>query len=124
MPTADQHRAKIAHNRLFLNSVSVEDFPDWVATAAFYTALHLVEQLRVASGHGQSENHTLRAAYVRDRHPTIFVAYRKLQNASNLARYHARADFFRQFQPADIAVKLVAGCLDAIEQYVGDRLGL
>ena len=38
MPSADQHRNKAERNRHFLNCVSLNDFPEWVAVAAFYTA--------------------------------------------------------------------------------------
>jgi hypothetical protein len=45
MPSADQHRNKANSNRKFLDGISLEDFPDWVVVAAFYTAVHLIEEL-------------------------------------------------------------------------------
>jgi hypothetical protein len=45
MPSADQHRRKAESNRRFLASISLDDFPDWVVVAAFYTAVHVVERL-------------------------------------------------------------------------------
>ena len=46
MPSADQHRHKAERNRKFLDSISREEFPEWVVVGAFYTAVHLVERLR------------------------------------------------------------------------------
>jgi hypothetical protein len=40
MPSADQHRNKANSNRKFLDGISLEDFPDWVVVAAFYTVVH------------------------------------------------------------------------------------
>jgi hypothetical protein len=46
MPNSPHHRDKANHNRAFLNSIAVSQYPDWVTVAAFYTAVHLVERLR------------------------------------------------------------------------------
>lgn len=45
MPTADQHRQQAEHNKAFVQSFDLDTSPylDWVVTAIFYTALHLVE---------------------------------------------------------------------------------
>jgi len=45
MPSASEHQIKASHNRAFLNSITDPAFCDWMAVAAFYTAVHLVEQL-------------------------------------------------------------------------------
>lgn len=54
MPNQDQHRKKAESNRKFLASISLDDHPDWVVVAAFYTAVHLVERLRALAGEGDS----------------------------------------------------------------------
>src|SRR4051794_23302754 len=102
MPTASQHQAKAANNRAFLATITVDQFPDWVVTVAFYVAVHTVERLRAAHGDGHSENHEDRLAYVQHRWPAIHTDYHILQNVSVLARYGSVSDFFAQFQPEDV----------------------
>lgn len=119
MPSASQHRSKAERNREFLATIAVEDYPEWVAVAAFYTAVHLVEQYRAAVGDGDSTSHEDRLDYVQHRLPNdIHAAYHVLQNVSMLARYQSTADFFNQFQPDDVETKIVNGRLALIEKYV------
>ena len=117
MPSADQHRRKAESNRRFLDSISVDDHPDWVVVAAFYCAVHWVERLRAAAGDGHSTSHGERLAYVQARHLKIHTAYHILQNASMLARYEANATFFAQFQREIIVERLVGRYLKEIENY-------
>lgn len=123
MPTASQHKVKAEHNRKFLDTISVQDFPDWVAVVAFYTAVHLMERVRAASGHGDSVDHGDRLAYIQRFHVTIHSQYHLLQNVSMLSRYQSRADFYDQFQPEDIQKQILEDKLPAIESYVSERLG-
>lgn len=119
MPSADQHRNKAERNRQFLNSISLTDYPEWVVVAAFYTAVHLVERLRHLAGDGHSTSHEDRLEYVQHHLPdAIHTDYHILQNVSMLARYQSTADFFAQFQPADVAEQLVNNRLARIEQHV------
>jgi hypothetical protein len=121
MPSADQHRNKAERNRLFLDSISLQDFPEWVVVAAFYTAVHLVERLRAAAGDGDSTSHEDRLDYVQHRLPAeIHSAYQILQNVSMLARYQSMGDFFNQFQPAEVAEQIVNNRLVRIEKHVQD----
>lgn len=69
MPNSSQHRERAEHNQAFLDTVSVERFPDWATVVAFYTAVHLVERLRTtlksAEPHQQhSKDHQDRLAFV------------------------------------------------------------
>src|SRR5690348_3789776 len=98
---------KTQNNRRFLDSISLDDYPDWVVVAAFYTAVHLVERLRAAAKEGDSTGHEDRLAYVRERHLEIHTAYHVLQNASMLARYESNSAFFAQFQPEDVKDRIV-----------------
>lgn len=119
MPSADQHRNKAERNRRFQNSISLGDFPEWVAVAAFYTAVHLVERVRAQAGDGDSTSHEDRLYYVQHRLPSdIHTAYHILQNVSMLARYQSMADFFAQFQPEDVEREIVNHRLVQIEQYI------
>ena len=118
MPTADQHRIKAERNRKFLETINVNDHPDWVVVAAFYTAVHLAERLRAASGDGDSRDHDDRLTYIQLQHPDIHTHYHILQNASMLARYQSNSDFFNQFQPDEIQQRIVDERLVPIENYV------
>jgi hypothetical protein len=119
MPTADQHRNKADRNRKFLSSIALDEFPDWVAVAAFYTAVHRIEQYRAFAGDGDSTSHEDRLNYVRHRLPTaIHSAYHILQNVSMLARYQSTADFHAQFQAEDVQKDIVETRLARIEDFV------
>jgi hypothetical protein len=122
MPSQDQHRRKAESNRKFLESISLDDYPDWVVVAAFYTAVHLIERLRALAGEGHSAGHQDRLAYVQERHPKIHTAYHVLQNASMLARYESNATFFAQFQKEDIKDILIDKYLAEIETCVDEHV--
>lgn len=123
MPSADQHRGKAERNREFLASVSLPDFPEWVAVVAFYTAVHLIERYRAHVGDGDSTSHEDRLNYVQHRLPnTVHTAYHVLQNVSMLARYQSMADFYAQFQPEDVENEIVNNRLAHIEQHVQTAL--
>lgn len=81
MPSADQHRNKAERNRKFVNSIVLDEFPDWVAVAAFYTAVHRIKQYRAFVGDGDSTSHEDRLNYVQHRLPiAIHSEYHVLQN--------------------------------------------
>jgi hypothetical protein len=82
----------------------------------------LVERIRAAAGDGHSRDHDDRLSYVQNVHPTIHTAYHQLQNASMLAPYQSRGDFFNQFQPDQVTKLIVGRYLVEIEKYVTDRL--
>ena len=121
MPSADQHRRKAEGNREFLATISLDDHPDWAVIAAFYTAVHLVERLRAASGDGDSNGHTDRLDYVQNRHPEIHGPYHILQSASMLARYESYSNFYAQFDEHNIPERIFAR-LELIESYLATRL--
>ena len=119
MPSADQHRNKAERNRKFLRSIALDEFPDWVAVAAFYTAVHRIEQYRAFVGDGDSTSHEDRLNYVQRCLPNaIHSAYHILQNVSMLARYQSTADFYAQFQAEDVQKEIVETRLAWIEDFV------
>jgi len=123
MPIASQHKSKAEINRRFLDTIDIDDFPEWKVVAAFYVAVHLVERLRAATNDGHSTSHEDRLNYVQIVHPDIHTSYHVLQNASMLARYQSRGDFFNQFQSNEVAETLIGRYLSGVERYVIDRLG-
>jgi hypothetical protein len=85
MGTSAEHKAKAEHNLAFLQTID-DAFPDWMATAAFYSAVQLVEQLLADRGL-HSADHFQRKTAVRRDFPSIQRAYNALYNASLVARY-------------------------------------
>lgn len=122
MPNSRQHQEKAEHNRSFLDSIDIEQYPDWAAVAAFYTAVHLVERLRtrLSSGPGgqHSTDHQDRLAFVQRHHRRIHQPYHELFNASTLARYETLHSFNTQITADDVRDTLVNQDLVAIETYV------
>lgn len=74
-------------HKKFLETIS-DEFPDWLATAAFYTAVELVEQLLAERGH-HSKSHFERKQALKRHYPhrTLNQAFHDLYNASLDARY-------------------------------------
>jgi hypothetical protein len=122
MPKAEHHLKKAQHNKQFLHSIPVVDYPDWKVVAAFYTAVHLVERLRAKCQHGDSLGHEDRLEYIRAHHQSIHTHYHILQNVSMLARYQSMGDFYHQFQPHEIEQRLLIERLYPIEQYIEQYL--
>src|SRR5436189_3244283 len=92
MPKPKQHQEKADNNRAFLDSISTTGPPDWMAIAAFYTAVHLVEKLRAYRGE-HSKNHEERSAAVRKHWRAIQTEYHELFNNSLVARYGTTGQF-------------------------------
>jgi hypothetical protein len=92
MPNKAQHLAKAEHNEKFalaLNSdKSYSDYRDWVVTAYFYSALHLVEAYFAIQGK-HSGDHRARSTDIQADPflQKIYDEYRELQDDSTNARY-------------------------------------
>jgi hypothetical protein len=110
MPTAEEHRRKAEHNLRFLETVDTDEFGDWMAVAAFYVAVHLVERLRAFIGQ-HSTDHQDRLSFVRQYHPQMHTAYRELYNIARLVRYGAGPDHW-------LNPEFVSGCMEIVREYV------
>lgn len=86
---------------------------------AFYTASHEVERLRRATGDGSSAGHGERLAYLERRHPAIHPAFRRLHDASQIARYKSVGEFFTDNTAESVQDGLIGHDLPAVEGYVG-----
>jgi hypothetical protein len=117
MPNPKQHQAKADHNRAFLAMIKDPSYADWLATAAFYTSVHLVEKLRAYDG-DHSQSHMDRNEFVRKQHPSIHASYHQLFNISIIARYQTMNKF--PLTAAAVQTDLVDGDLAAIEVYVAN----
>jgi hypothetical protein len=78
MATASQHKAKAESNLKFLRTIG-DDFPDWLATAAFYVALQLIEQLLAERGIHSKNHHDRKSSVIKD-YPSISKHYQELYN--------------------------------------------
>lgn len=92
MPDESTHLAIANHNQAFIELLlpNIADFSDWITTAAFYKALHVVEAvffndpaIRHAADHNHRENILKRER----RFSHIYKSYRILYSASLVARY-------------------------------------
>jgi predicted Ser/Thr protein kinase len=117
MPKPKQHQEKADHCKNFL-SVIPDDFSDWKAIVAFYSALHLIEKLRGYDGE-HSTSHDDRDAYVRKHHSIMYNSYHQLFNASLDARYKTKGAF--TISAEDVQKMLVNTYLAKIEKYVADE---
>jgi hypothetical protein len=86
MATESEHLKQAQHNRKFLNEIDHEKFPDWAATVAFYTAVHLVRSLLKRSGEN-CNSHSSRNKKLRHKYPNVWKLYQPLYSYSRLARY-------------------------------------
>ncbi len=124
MPNSTQHRDKANHNRTFLSTIDVNAYPDWAATVAFYTAVHLVERLRTLLPNPMqqhSTDHQDRLTFVQKHHRGIHAPYRDLFNAALLSRYETIHSFDTQFSAHDVQNILIGRHLTRIENYVASR---
>ena len=90
MPTEDEHLARVKQNLEFIKSFDLDSTPylDWVATAYFYAALHLVDALIWRIERADPEDHTARRTYLRKWYLAgISPEYKSLKDLSEDARY-------------------------------------
>lgn len=86
MPTESEHLARASQNLAFAKSTT--PYLDWVATAYFYAALHLVDALIWHVEKADPEDHSARRTYLRKWYlRDISPEYRSLQDFSEDARY-------------------------------------
>ena len=117
MATRFEHAVKVGENKLLLADLDVARWPQWATTLAFYTALHLLEQLLAESGlHPQ--DHTRRNEMLAQQHPIAYQTYSNLYAASRLARYESSQSFLRRFPVTRVQQVVTGSWLSVIEKYV------
>lgn len=91
MPSESAHIGKVLHNVNFVRFlVQNPAFHDWMAVAAFYAALHVVETLfsrQKPPQHGQSHERRESILKRTRRYEKIYRHYRELQGIATIARY-------------------------------------
>lgn len=129
MPAKAAHLTLAHHNQDLLDhlvSTQLEKFPDWIATVAFYKAVHLVEALFDHHGYPHSINHEMRNEQIKgdNRYKNIFKHYFPLQTASRCARYlfnpfpGTPREFTDIYAPDDVQGKLLNHHLHQLENSV------
>ena len=115
MPNAAEHQAKVVHNLKFLASITDPAFCDWLAVVAFYSAVHLVEQLCALQGH-HNQDHRGRNRIIRQKFRAIHKHYRPLYNLSMVARYYQASKF--KMAAATVKAKMIDHHLEEIKKFV------
>ncbi len=92
MPSVEMHIRQAIHNHNLIEYLKKTDkFPDWLATVAFYEALHLVEAIFATqlskTPHGGNHERREQILKRNSKFKKIYTHYRKLWNASIVARY-------------------------------------
>ena len=91
MPTTREHFERARQNLAFAQSLNLKTTPylDWVVTAYFYAALHLVDALLFEKDKLPGGTHEMRKDYVKTKFylRAIRDEYRELKDHSEDARY-------------------------------------
>jgi len=91
VPTTSEHLVRAKQNIRFAESFDLKTTPylDWVVTAYFYAALHLVDALLYEKDHLNPELHEHRRDFVKGKWYLrgISTEYRSLKDHSEDARY-------------------------------------
>lgn len=90
MPGKSDHQRAASENQRALRFITsrIEDFPQWVTTIAFYTAVQVVEAILAVDGR-HSDDHKQRNLTLKKepRFQHIWKHFRPLYNDSLIARY-------------------------------------
>jgi len=90
MPNREAHEAAAIENEnaLIFLLTRPNDFPQWVTTIAFYTAVHAIEALFATTG-THSDDHSARNQRLKTtkKYQHIWRHFRPLWNDSQIARY-------------------------------------
>jgi hypothetical protein len=123
MAAEADHIAKANHNHDALAHLldSVDKFPDWVVTIAFYKAVHVVEAAFAVKGlHSTSHDNRERRLAARP-YSSIFKHYTHLVTASRIARYledrsGSKYKTFTDYMAPHLVRELVRKRLYGVEQ--------
>ena len=125
MPSEEAHIRLAIRNQTALDylATEVDKYAEWVATVAFYKALHVVEAVFArdkAIGHGR--DHGPRHQYLKrnNRYQHIWKNYWNLWRASTVARYledngHTHGSFAEYMTPDQVVDRLIKGNLHRVQ---------
>ncbi len=113
MGTPAEHQAKAEHHLEFLEHIS-DEFPDWLATVAFYAAVELIENFFAERGF-HSNTHEEHNRKVLSDLRSIHKAYKALYNASLDARYESMEHWLGA---EEVRAELISNRLSHIQAFV------
>ena len=127
MPSEAAHIDHAIHNQAVIDLLvpQLQEFPDWVATVAFYKALHIVEAVfSNDKGIGHEHSHEDRENRLKRNksYEHIWRNYRPLWAASMVARYLERrggqqySSFSQYMLPTKVEHKLLRHHLRQVQQ--------
>jgi hypothetical protein len=135
MPHLNAHAALARRTQAVLDILlrSCDANPDWVATVAFYKAVHIVEAVFKHEDGSDSIGHGDRNLRIRQDHPDIWRLYAPLWMASKVARYlecgehgtpsHQSFSTFAQHRSPNQVRNLVSHNLRKIEAWAEGVIG-
>jgi hypothetical protein len=128
MPKEPEHLALAAHNQDTIDFLLTggDRFPDWVATVAFYKALHLIDAMLDRDLGIDGVDHSRRRSILKheNRYKTIYGHYKALEEASTIARYlacptgAAYKTFTDYLSPSQVKQQLLDHRLASIEKSI------
>ena len=123
MPNEKSHLSLANHNQDLLDKLvaEIKEFPDWVATVAFYKALHVVEAAFACENpvrHGTDHPTRERILKSEKKYEHIYRHYRVLYAASMVARYMQdnQTDFTSYLEPQAVIDTLLRHRLHEVEK--------
>ncbi len=128
MPSVEDHRRLAERNRSTLNYLKREfdAHLEWVVTVAFYEALHWVEVIFACDDFGQRpKDHYERTNVLQQgRYRHLYGTYKKLQDASLVARYmeFGELKFSEYMSKTHVEVQVINSWLSAIRSEAAGRL--
>lgn len=133
MPSKAAHTLAASENQKAIDylCVKLEEFPQWVATVAFYKALHIVEAVLAAEGK-HTDEHKVRNRLLKTtpKYEHIWKHYRPLFNDSMIARYLRHDEnmptyevFSTYLPPAQVRSQILNHHLRQVERSARTLLG-
>jgi hypothetical protein len=136
MPTVNAHRLAAKSNQQVIDYLlpQIAVHSEWIAIAAFYKALHVIEVLfhedRQSPRKGGCVDHDDRTAALMssNRYKHIFINFDAMKKASTVARYlevrgHAYSSFSAYMAPQVVESKILKHYLVQVESSITGLLG-
>jgi hypothetical protein len=122
MATREKHISQWKHNREFLCTIS-PNYPDWIVTACFYTAVHAIDTLLAHDKFFPTSHDSRNEVLVKtNRYAAIYKSYGPLYTLSRTVRYFANPTVWIKIE--DIQPKVIEKYLYPIEKSVQKLTGV
>lgn len=124
MPSAAEHVEVARQNSLTLAALKTASgsHAPWIATVAFYEALHIVDARLFFDGHDPI-GHKDRFLVLRNQaYQPLWFHFQPLYNTSRIARYSSVTAFAQHIKPSEVENRLIRLHLAKIKAIVGPIL--